>query len=66
MTTNGPAARSARFAFLLGVAVVLIGCSDEPTLAERCAELEYTAADAWDDIYELQDRVAERLELGCP
>ena len=41
------------------------GCSSSPTVAERCAELEVSAADAWDDIYELQEKVTERVRLGC-
>ena len=54
------------FCFSALALMLLVACSGEPSLEEQCAELQVSAADAWDDIYELQEKVAERLRLGCP
>lgn len=52
---------------MLAGAVGACSSSSAPTTAERCRELEpqVSAEQAWDDIYELQQVVAEYKELDC-
>lgn len=54
---------------VLLLASVLGACStaSEPSTADRCRELEpqISAEQAWDDIYALQEIVAEYEQLDC-